>query len=172
MRPNILLTGDPGCGKTTLIRRVITQLDNAMGGFYTQEIRIDGNRRGFKMITLDGEEGILAHVDIAGPPRVSRYGVDVAALEAIGLASVRRALTSTGLIVIDELGPMEFFSAAFQQVVLAALDSDQRVLGTIVKRSTPFGDQIKARSDVTLITVYPNNRNALVDDLLARLRDS
>lgn len=172
MHTNILLTGAPGSGKTTVIRRAIEGLDGVGGGFFTQEIRIDGDRRGFKMLTLDGDEGILAHVDIEGPPRVSRYGVDVAALEAVGVASIRRALTGTGLIVIDELGPMEFFSAAFKQAVLDALDSDQRVLGTIVQRSTPFGDQIKARPDVTVIDVHPSNRDTLADELRARLRES
>lgn len=167
---NILLTGAPGCGKTTLIQRVLARLDVAAGGFYTEEIRSVGRRQGFKMVTLDGEEGILAHEDIAGLPRVSRFGVDVASLEAVGVASVQRALEHCNLVVIDEIGPMEFFSEAFKQVVLAALDSDRVVLGTIVQRSKPFSDRIKARSDVDVMTVTRDNRSSLADDILARLR--
>ena len=39
MMKNILLTGRPGCGKTTLIKRVVEELALPAGGFYTEEIR-------------------------------------------------------------------------------------------------------------------------------------
>lgn len=169
MSSAILVTGHPGCGKTTLIRRVLAQVARPAGGFYTQEVRVDGRRQGFQMVTFDGQQGMLAHVDITGGPRVGRYGVDVAALDAVGVASVRRALDSGGLVVIDEIGPMEFFSAAFRQVVLDALEAGAPVFGSIVKRHTPFGDQIKARPGVALVEVTPANRDALVADLVARV---
>jgi nucleoside-triphosphatase THEP1 len=66
---------------------------------------------------------------------------------------------------------MELFSAAFCQAIADALDSDCTVLGTIVKRSKPFSDQVKARPDVTLIEVHAGNRDDLVDDLVMRLQE-
>ena len=64
----ILLTGLPGCGKTTAIMEIISQLNpDNLAGFYTQEIRQNGIRLGFRWIRLDGLEGILAHVDFKGP---------------------------------------------------------------------------------------------------------
>ena len=170
MPKHILLTGNPGRGKTTLVKRVIERLGGEIGGFYTQEIREGGARRGFKMITFDGQEGILAHMTITSEHRVGPYGVDLDALDAIGTASIQRALDNCSLIVIDEIGPMELFSEAFKDVVLAALDSESLVLGTIVKRSTPFTDLIKARDDVTVIKVRFGNRDALVDQLVTRLQ--
>jgi nucleoside-triphosphatase len=170
MTKNILLTGSPGCGKTTLIKRVIEGLGGGIGGFCTQEIREGGTRRGFKMITFDGRDGILAHITIKSQHRIGKYGVDVEALDAIGTSSIRRALENRSLIVIDEIGPMELFSAAFRDAVLAALDSDCPVFGAIVKRNVPFADRIKARDDVTVIEVQPGNREALVDELVTLLQ--
>src|SRR6266480_93311 len=54
MTRKVLLTGRPGCGKTTLIKRVVNELAQPAGGFYTEEIRERGERVGFKIITLDG----------------------------------------------------------------------------------------------------------------------
>ena len=83
MHPNkLLLTGLPGVGKTTLVRRVVDSLpDLHPAGFYTAEIRERGQRRGFRAVGMDGSEGLLAHVEIPGVHRVGRYGVDVEGFE-------------------------------------------------------------------------------------------
>ena len=53
-------------------------------------------------------------------------------------------------------------SPAFCQAVLDALDGGAPILGTIVKRSRPFSDPIKARPDVEVITVTRANRDLLL----------
>ncbi len=87
MTKKVLLTGRPGCGKTTLIKRVVSELARPAGGFYTEEIRAHGERLGFKIITLDGQEALLAHVDFKTPERVGKYGLDLSALENSGRRS-------------------------------------------------------------------------------------
>jgi nucleoside-triphosphatase len=172
MRKNILLTGTPGCGKTTLIKQVVERFGDAAGGFYTREIREGGARRGFQIVTFDGHEGVLAHVNIQSARRIGKYGVDLAALESVGVASIRRALARNALVVIDEIGPMEMLSESFRQATLDALDSDCAVFGSVVKRSAPFSDQVKARPDVTVIEVTPANRDVLIDSLVGMLREA
>jgi nucleoside-triphosphatase len=162
----ILLTGRPGSGKTTLIRRVLARLAGPAGGFYTQEIREAGRRMGFEIITLDGGRGILAHVDISSKHRISKYGVDLSALETFALPAMLAAVEHNKLVVIDEIGPMELLSPEFRQVVLDILGSSASVLGSIVWRSTPFTDQIKSRPDVTLLEVTPENREELFEVIL------
>src|SRR4029450_7418780 len=60
--PKVLLTGRPGCGKTTLVKRIVNEVVLPAGGFYTVEIREGRERVGFKIITLDDQEAVLAHV--------------------------------------------------------------------------------------------------------------
>jgi nucleoside-triphosphatase len=166
----VLLTGRPGCGKTTLIRRVANNLPRSAGGFYTGEIRDRCARTGFKIITLDGEEAVFAHVDFKTPDRLGKYGLDLAALERIGVATVRKAVRAQRLVVIDEIGPMEIRSAVFRDAVTEALGTEVPVLATIFARSLPFTDAIKSRPDVTLIEVRPENRERLVSELSERFQ--
>jgi nucleoside-triphosphatase len=168
----ILLTGRPGCGKTTLIQRVITQLSIPAGGFYTQEIREPvlgstvGVRKGFEILTLDGRRGVLSRVDIHSPVRIGKYGVNLHDLEHLAVRAIRDAITSGALVVIDEIGPMEITSSSFCQAVLEALESRSTVLGSIVQRSTPFTDQVKRLPQVTQIEVRPDNRQVLAGQIL------
>jgi len=161
----VLLTGRPGCGKTTLIQRVVNDLAVPAGGFYTQEVRQRGRRVGFTLITLDGNEAIFADANFKTSERVGKYGLDLSKLETVGVPAVREAVQSRQLVVIDEIGPMEIRSGTFRDAVNEALDSGVSVLATIVARSLPFTDAIKKRSDVLLIEVRPDNRERLVSEL-------
>ena len=79
---NILLSGRPGVGKTTLLRKLAARLPGVgVGGFFTEELRERGSRVGFRVATFDGEEGILAHRSGRSGPRVGKYVVDSAAFE-------------------------------------------------------------------------------------------
>jgi nucleoside-triphosphatase len=164
----VLLTSRPGSGKTTLIKRVVNNLPQRAGGFYTEEIRDGGIRAGFKIVTLSGEEVVFAHVDLKTPERLGKYGLDLSALERIGVGAVRQALQARRLVIIDEIGPMEIRSVVFREAVNEALDSELPVLATIFARSLPFTEAIKSRPDVTLIEVRPNNRERLVSELSDR----
>jgi len=167
MTKKILLTGRPGCGKTTLIKRVVDELALPAGGFYTEEIRQRGERVGFKIITLSGEEAVFADVDFRTPQRLGKYGLDLAALETVGVEALRTAVRGRQLVVIDEIGPMEIRSTIFRDVVHQVFDSPDvsGILGTITARLFPFTDAIKERSDVTMIDVRPSNRDQLVSEL-------
>ena len=167
--PKILLTGRPGCGKTTLIKRVVKEVALPAGGFYTEEIRERGGRIGFKIITLEGEEAVFARVDFKTPERLGKYGLDLSALETMAVAALRTAARARQLVVIDEIGPMEIRSAIFRETVNEALDSGAPILGTITARSFPFTDAIKKRPDITMIEVRPNNRDQLITEFLDQL---
>ena len=170
MTEKVLLTGRPGCGKTTLIKRIVNGLALPADGFYTEEIRDGGMRTGFKIVTLDGEEVIFAHVDFKTPEHLGKYGLDLSALERIGVGAVRQAVRAGRLVVIDEIGPMEIRSAIFRDAVNEAVDSEVPVLATIFARSLPFTEAIKSRPDVTLIEVRQDNRQRLVSELSDRFQ--
>jgi nucleoside-triphosphatase len=168
----ILLTGSSGCGKTTLIRRLLADLTRPADGFFTQEIRERGIRKGFEIIALGGRSGVLAHIEIRSRYRVGKYGVDLTVLDTIGVSAIEQAVRSGWLVVIDEIGPMEIRSERFRHCVVQALESSAPILGTIVQHTTPFADAVKARPEVTVIEVSRDNRDALVQELATRLRHS
>ena len=156
---NILITGTPGVGKTTLIQSIISKLNISAGGFYTAEVRDEkGKRWGFKIIAVaDGREDVLASVDTISQRRVSKYGVDVAAIDRIGVTAVRDALSRDEIVVIDEIGRMELASEQFRDVVMEALDSPKPVLGTIAIRDTSLAKKIKKRQDTRVIKLTRAN---------------
>lgn len=168
--PAILLSGRPGCGKTTIIRDVVEALDVPAGGFYTEEVRAGGRRLGFDLVSLDGQRATLASVDSRSRLRVSRYGVEIDALDRLGASAIDSAIAGARLIVIDEIGKMELYSEGFRQAVLAALDSGKPVLGTIMLGPHPFADSIRQRPDVEVLAVTEGNRAELPHRILDRVR--
>ena len=167
---NVLLTGWPGIGKTTLIKTLIEASSLSKGGFYTEEVREKGQRVGFSLITLDGKRSLMAHLNIKSSYRVGRYGVDIDTFEALGVQSVRKAISINDLIIIDEIGRMELFSREFREVVLEALKTG-RVVATIKKGRGPFIDEIKSRKDVRVLEVNLENRETLSSKLAKMLID-
>jgi len=165
----ILLTGLPKAGKTTLLCRVAGNLKESYSGFYTEEILEGGHRVGFSLQTFSGKTGILSHIDFKSRLKVGKYRVSLTDLEEIALPEIEEGIKQKRIILIDEIGKMELYSAKFRQVVMEALNSDLIFVGTIVSAPHPWADQIKKRKDVELIEVTPENRDRLVQELIQKL---
>jgi nucleoside-triphosphatase len=167
----LLLTGHPGVGKTTVIRRVAAGLPGWHArGFTTEEVRVGGRRTGCGLETLDGKAETLAHIDLASPHRVGGYGVDVATLDRIA-ASTLGADPAAQVYLIDEIGKMECLSARFVTAVQALLDSPRLLVATIAARGGAFIDATRRRSDVEVWKVTRENRDGLPAKVLVWLRE-
>jgi nucleoside-triphosphatase len=172
MKSAYLLTGMPGTGKTTIIKQIISACGENASGFYTEEIRVSGIRQGFRIVTTGGQTAILAHLDIHSPYTVSKYGVDIEGLEKIGLAALRQAADHNKLIILDEIGKMELFSDPFKELVLNLIESNKRILGTIMLKPHPFADCIKQKTQVELLTVTRQNQAQVIAKIQSWLKHS
>ena len=171
-KKNILLTGLPGVGKTTLIRRLSEELKNLHpAGFYTEEIREEGVRKGFELIGLDGKKGLLSHVEIKSPYRVGKYKVDVKGFEGF-LDSIAFFAPETKLIIIDEIGKMECLSPEFKRLIKEILDSGKMVIATIAFKGSGLIEEIKKRNDVRLFEITEKNRDSLLSEIFSYLKKS
>jgi len=166
MVKNIFITGIPGCGKTTLIKEILEELKIEAGGFFTQEIRERGERKGFKIITLDGKEGILAHQNINSKFRVSKYGVNLKDLEEIAVPSILKAIDEGKIVVIDEIGKAELFSEKFKEAVFKALNSKNKVLGTIKISKDFFTEKIRKREDTKIFYLKREEKDKIKEEIL------
>jgi nucleoside-triphosphatase len=162
----LLVTGVPGSGKTTIMKKVAAALsDRRVRGFVTTEIRQAGRRVGFELLTFTGDKSLLAHVDIDSHHRVGRYGVNVEALDEI----VEEALAldnAADVYLVDEIGKMECFSARFCAAMRDLLDSGRPLVATVALRGGGFIAQVKHRADVEIWAVTKANRDEMPNQIV------
>ncbi|MEM2104276.1 MAG: NTPase [Candidatus Bathyarchaeia archaeon] len=162
----LFLTGSPGVGKTTLLLKILDILRNrgyTIGGMVSREVRQNGTRIGFEILDLSADKhGWLAHVNQKYGPKVGKYHVNLDDLEKIGVEAILKAVEERDVIVIDEIGPMELFSAKFKIAVEEAFKKGKLVLGVIHwKVRDKLINAAKTKKDVEIFEVTKQNRDQL-----------
>jgi nucleoside-triphosphatase len=168
---HVLITGPPGCGKTTVILKLAKLLhDLRVAGFYTRELREHGQRVGFEAVGLSsGLRATMAHVLLKTRERVGRYGVDASSLEPIVMAELVRS-TDGDAYLIDEIGKMELLCRSFVGAVSRLLEGVVPVIATVALKGSSLIADVKKRQDVRLVEVTTANRDGLPSDLATWLR--
>jgi nucleoside-triphosphatase len=170
----VFLTGEPGCGKTTVIRKtsdILVGLGKRPGGMISGEIRRDGVRIGFSLEDLmTHDAGILARVDQREGPSVGKYRVNLLDIERVGVMAIRRAVAQADVVIVDELGPMELHSTAFIAAVEMAQAASNAFLATIHKRAShPLISSIRSDPTNQILEVTLNNRELLPSKIVELL---
>lgn len=166
MPNNFLITGAPRSGKTTVIEKVTSRLQEGgfkPGGIYCPEIRSDGKRMGFKIVDVMTEESkVLAHVDMETGPSVGKYRVNVPNIDDICETAFENALREADFIIVDEIAPMEVHSEVFKSQVQRSLNVEKPLIAAIHKQSTSgFIGEVKRRDDIKTFEVTEKTRNEI-----------
>lgn len=170
--PRLLLTGPPRIGKTTVVQRLVGRLRERglrVGGFMTEEMREKGHRVGFLVKDIDGPSAVMAYVDSRPGPHVGRYRVRVPSFERIALPAIDHALGGADVMMLDELGRMELFSALFVARLGEVFEAAVPLAATVQVAAHPITDELKGRADVEHVVVTTTNREVLPSRLAARL---
>ena len=171
-----LVTGQPGCGKTTAVMHFVAALQEAgipHRGFYTEEVLSkSGSRVGFDVVTVpDGRRGVLSRKDGDRRwPKTGKYSVDVAGFEALARPSLEPSDNSVEIgrivYVVDEIGRMELHSTWFRQRTGQLLEIGAPLVGAVTApiygHRVPFCDQVTAHEGVDTHKLTKNTRAATV----------
>ncbi len=167
---HILITGERGIGKSTLVNKLLETCGVPIYGYRTKNVVCDsdGQRRVYIYPVSDNvqyntEENCVAAArenngsrGMASYPQVfDRLGVEY--------LSQRK---ENGLIVMDELGFLETDASVFCQKVLECLDGDIPVLAVVrLHKDTWFLNRVRSHPNAELYTVTLENRDVLYDVL-------
>jgi Predicted nucleotide kinase len=170
----IILTGEPGIGKTTLIKKLLQRLGDRAIGFWTEEVRDPKTKKrtGFKVISTEGNTQLFASKFFTSKHLVGSYGVNTARFESVVLPILEKAKKAKDLyIVMDEIGKMELFSAGFRELVKEILFNPKyKVIATIPIRDVhPLVRDIRRLQGAVVVEVNKENRDLLVEEILKLL---
>ncbi|MBU4284361.1 MAG: NTPase [Nanoarchaeota archaeon] len=164
---NIFITGQPGCGKSSLISSLIKELKNKnIAGIVTPEIRKGKQRYGFKIIDIKtNQEEILASVDIKSQFKVSKYYVNIRGINKI-IDRFLEGFDKADFIFIDEIGAMELISKEFKEALEKILNSDKTIVATLHRNLV---DKYKNKGKLFYLT--RENFNEIKQEILIAIKD-
>ena len=169
MPNNVLITGPPGVGKTTIIKHLIKDLKPlVLRGFYKECIIDNQICKGYRILTLDYKEQVLAHIHFEGPDRIGEYGINIEGFENLVLPELE-INKDVELFIIDEISNMECLSKQFCKQVLKILESEIPVIASLSLSDTPEILEIRSRKDISIVNVTYKNRNALWKTILLEI---
>lgn len=158
---NLLLTGDSGVGKSTLLYNIAQNLEHkTIQGTYSTVIYEGNQRVGWHLHNYQNEGGTLAHVQIQSDHKMGPYGVDMELFHHIMMPQLTLD-HNVDLYFIDEIGILASWSKQFMDAMNTLLDSDQKVIAIIRKKPGSYTDGIKQRSDITQLEMTQDNRDQI-----------
>jgi nucleoside-triphosphatase THEP1 len=166
MSKNVFITGIPGVGKTTLVKKLAHDLSMlVIKGFYKEKIIEDDSIRGFRVVSFDYQEQILAHLFIEGPNKIDGFGVNIEGFEKFILPQIQN-IDIVDLFIFDEIGKMECMSDSFCSGFEKIIESNTPVIATYSHHSAFKFNVLKKRKDTTFLQMTSKNRDNIWKQIL------
>jgi len=173
---NIVITGNPGCGKTTVCEKVIRRLEEGgirCGGILCPEVKENGRRVGTNAVdVMTREERIMAMLKNKAEfdgIEVGRYSLNRKGIE-FGKDAIENAM-NCNVIVIDEIGPVELSNDGMIDAAVKALDSENSVIVIVrSKLKKKFLEGFKDREFI-VFDVSEENRKSLPEEISRRIEN-
>lgn len=156
----ILVTGEPGCGKTSVVSKLAEKYRPFAAGVVAKSVMNGRERIGFDVEPLDRfiPRMPLARVGLASPLQVGKYGVALEAVDGLIVPILQKNIRSGTLVVIDEVARMQLASDAFQRVVWEIVSRPElMVLATVHHHNHPFSNALLMRADAQIFEVVAGN---------------
>ena len=166
-----LIVGDRGVGKSTLIRRVLRELDCPVFGFETKkEAQPEDPRLGCPIYIYEaGKPHRRTTENFIGYHRQADAAAVTAAFDRYA-PKLLEPMAGAELVELDEIGFLEANSKAFCRAVLRLLDGDRPVIAAVKDRDVPFLNAIRAHPAARCFHITEANRDALYEEVLAFMR--
>jgi nucleoside-triphosphatase len=168
---NVLITGAPGSGKSTVVQQLYAGLGGSVvGGMLSGEIRVDGRRQGFTVEVLGtGQKGVLASPDLPGEPRFGtmmpdgrrRLGLSLDFLDNVICPELEAHLRAGSIVLIDEIGGMQAESSRFRTLIDRLIGGVTPFLASITTAEHSWIESVRDSPNVGVLEVTPRNRDLL-----------
>lgn len=172
---NIVVTGKPGCGKTSVCERLVVEFEKRgfkCGGVLCPEAKTEARDMGkIAVNVLTKEKRMLAVLDdYARGVRVGRYRISPQ-----GIDFAKRVIQDAGncdIVFIDEIGPLELSGSGVLEAAKSAIESASTAI-VVVRNSLldVFVERLML-GGFTVFEVDKDNRDVVVDRIMGFVEDA
>lgn len=165
-----LIVGEKNIGKSTLIQKIILQLNCKVCGYLTvKEDNIkDELGRNPIYIYEYGKSRIQSKNNLIGYSD-GRHCISFKEIFDRAASILSCARTDGDIVVMDEIGTMEEDSNIFCREVLTCLDGSKPVIAAVKNRHTPYLDQIRNHPNCRVFYIDESNRDELAKEVIEYL---
>lgn len=162
-----LIVGDRGVGKSTLIRRVLKELNCPVFGYETKkEEQLEDPLRGCPIYIYDaGKPHIRTPDNLIGHHREQNTAAITAAFERYA-PRLLLPVPKNAVVELDEIGFLEAKAQSFCQAVLQLMDGDRPIIAAVKSKDIPFLNALREHPNARCFHITPENRDALFEEVL------
>ena len=166
-----LIVGDRGVGKSTLIHRVLKELNRPVFGFETKkEEPLEDPVRGCPIYIYGaGKSHIRTPNNLIGYHKERDIPAITAAFDSYA-PKLLEPVAKDAVVELDEVGFLEASAENFCHAVLHLLEGKNPVIAAVKNREHPFLDAVRNHPNARCFYITAENRDALYEEVLAFMK--